>query len=268
MGDTKSPIVTLITDFGEGHYAGAMKGALLEVAPEVRIVNISHQVRSHDVLEGAFTLLCSYPYFPAGSIHVVVVDPGVGSERRGIVVSAGGHHFVGPDNGVFSLVYRRQPDRSVVSISRERFFRQPVSNTFHGRDIFAPVAGWLARGTPPEDLGEQIQDYFSLPIPSVERLGPNRLRGTVLHVDKFGNIITDLSPDDVSQLEGKGSPWFQVNGSKITDHYRFYAEAPSGRPFSLVGSCGYYELAVAGQSAAQLLGIQPGARIEMELAGE
>ncbi|MDA2934050.1 SAM-dependent chlorinase/fluorinase [Acidobacteria bacterium AH-259-D05] len=266
MGKGSRPIITLTTDFGEGYYVGAMKGAMLEVCPEACIVDITHGIRSHDVLDGGFHLLCSYPYFPAQTVHVVVVDPGVGSERRGIVVATEKHYFVGPDNGVFSFVYSREPVKRVISIESQDYFRKPVSPTFHGRDVFAPVAAWLARGTEIEAFGEQIEDYLEAAVLPVEKVKPNRLEGAVIYVDKFGNIITNITPENVSQLlDGKGSPRFFVNGQQITHHYRFYAEASPEEVFSLVGSSGYYEISAPRKPAADILGVKRGEKVQLEL---
>ena len=235
--DTK--IITLTTDFGEGHYAGAMKGVILDLCPDASIVDITHNVAAHDILEGAFHLLCSYPHFPAGTVHIAVVDPGVGSGRRGIAVATDKYFFVGPDNGLFSFIYPRETVKTVVSIEAQEYLRQPQSPTFHGRDVFAPVAAWLARGTELEALGPEITDYVGSATLPVEKRAPNLLEGEVAYVDKFGNIITSITPEDVSKLlDRSGSPRFLLNGQQIERHHRFYAEAPSEELFSLVGSSG------------------------------
>lgn len=266
MGRESRPIITLTTDFGEGHYVGAMKGVILDICPQASIVDITHDIRSHDVLEGAFALLCSYPYFPAKTVHVAVVDPGVGSQRRGVVVSAGEYFFVGPDNAVFSFVYNREPVKRVISIESQDYFRHPISPTFHGRDVFAPVAAWVARGTRLEAFGKEIEDYERAAALPVEKVGPDRVEGVVMYVDKFGNIITSITPENTSELlDRKGSPGFFVNGQHITHHYRFYAEAPAEEIFSLVGSSGYYEIAAQGKRAADILGVKRGQKIQLEL---
>ena len=262
--DTK--IITLTTDFGEGHYVGAMKGVILEVCPDASIVDITHHVASHDILEGAFRLLCSYPYFPAGTVHLAVVDPGVGSDRRGIVVATDKYVFVGPDNGLFSFIYHRETVKKVVSIESQEYLRQPVSPTFHGRDVFAPAAAWLVRGTELGVFGPEITDYVDSATLPVEKKAPNRLEGEVAYVDKFGNIITSITPEDVSELlDQSGSPRFQVNGQQIHHHHRVYAEAPPEELFSLVGSSGYYEISIPGQRAADRLGVERGHKIQLEL---
>ncbi len=260
------PIITLTTDFGEGYYAGATKGAILDVCPQACIVDITHQITSHDVLEASFSLLCSYPYYPPHTVHLVVVDPGVGSERRGLIVSAGQQIFVGPDNGVFSLVYNREQVDKVICIDSSRHFRAQVSSTFHGRDVFGPVAAWLARGNPMESFGEETEDYVGGTVLPVQKIGENLLEGMVIHVDKFGNVITSFSPADISDLLGRtGTPKFFVKGKEISRQYEFYAEAEPGEVFSLVGSSGYYELAAHREPASAILDVNRGERIELEL---
>ena len=158
-------VITLTSDFGlADHFVGVMRGVILRINPEARLVDISHEVDSYDILDGAFTLAQSYRFFPPGTIHLVVVDPGVGSARRPILVTAPSAQFVAPDNGVLSMIYEREPDAQVRHITRERYFLRPVSNTFHGRDIFAPVAGWLSKGVEPGEFGKVVTDYVRLAL--------------------------------------------------------------------------------------------------------
>ncbi len=262
----RRPIITLITDFGEGYYVAAMKGVILDICQDACIVDITHDIRSHDVLEGAFTLLCTYPYFPPKSVHVAVVDPGVGSKRRGIIVATDDHYFVGPDNGVFSFVYNREQVRKVISIESQLYQRGTVSPTFHGRDVFSPVAAWLALGTQLEKFGQEIEDYAGATVLPVQKVEENRLEGMVIHVDKFGNIITSISRDNASQLLGsEGTPKFFLNGHEITHYYSFYAEASPGEVFTLLGSSGYYEIAAHKKRAADILGVERGEKVQLEL---
>jgi len=260
------PIITLITDFGEGYYVAAMKGVILDICRNACMVDITHDIRSHDVLEGAFTLLCTYPYFPSKSVHVAVVDPGVGSERRGIIVATPDHYFVGPDNGVFSFVYDREPVKKVISIESQVYFRGTVSPTFHGRDAFSPVAAWLALGTPLEKFGEEIEDYSGATVLPVQKVEDGQIEGMVIHVDKFGNVITSISPEIVvEQLGNSGTPKFFVKGQEITHHYSYYAEAAPGEIFALIGSSGYYEIAAHRSRAADILGVERGEKVQLEL---
>ncbi len=263
------PIITMITDFGEGYYVAAMKGVILDICRNACLVDITHDIRSHDVLEGAFTLLCTYPYFPSKSVHIAVVDPGVGSERRGIIVATKDHYFVGPDNGVFSFVYNREPVKKVISIESQVYFRGTVSPTFHGRDAFSPVAAWLALGTPLEKFGEEIEDYSGATVLPMQKVEDDRIEGMVIHVDKFGNIITSISPETAAEQFGySGSPKFFVKGQEITHSYSYYAEAAPGEIFALVGSSGYYEIAAHRSRAADILGVERGEKVQLELHTE
>jgi len=262
----RRPIITLITDFGEGYYVAAMKGVILDICQDACIVDITHDIRSHDVLEGAFTLLCTYPYFPPKSVHVAVVDPGVGSERRGIIVSTKDHYFVGPDNGVFSFVYNREQVKKVISIESQLYQRGTVAPTFHGRDVFSPVAAWLALGTQLEKFGHEIEDYSGATVLPVHKVEENRIEGMVIHVDKFGNVITSISRDNATELLGhEGTPKFFLNGHHITHHHNFYAEASPGEVFTLLGSSGYFEIAVHKGRAADILGVARGEKVQLEL---
>ena len=260
------PVITLITDFGEGYYVGAMKGAILDVCPDVNIVDITHNIKSHDVLEASFTLLCTYPYYPSNTVHLVVVDPEVGSDRRGIVIATKDHFFVGPDNGVFSFVSKSDTVERAVSIDSPKYFRKRVSPTFHGRDIFGPVAAWLTLGAKLDDIGQDVEDCSGTTLVPVQKLGETRVAGMVIHVDKFGNIVTNISPQGLVDLLGTvGNPKFVVNKQEIYCHYRFYAEAGRDEIFSLLGSSGYYEIAVSRGRAADLLQVERGSRVELEL---
>ena len=263
------PIITIITDFGEGYYVAAMKGVILDICRSACLVDITHDIQSHDVLEGAFTLLCTYPYFPPKSVHIAVVDPGVGSERRGIIVATKDHYFVGPDNGVFSFVYNRESVKKVISIESQNYLRGTVSPTFHGRDAFSPVAAWLALGTPLEKFGDEIEDYSGATVLPVQKVEDNRIEGMVIHVDKFGNIITSISPDTAAEQFGySGSPKFFVKGQEITHSYSYYAEAAPGEIFALIGSSGYYEIAAHRSRAADILGVERGEKVQLELHTE
>ena len=213
---SESRVVTFTTDFGlSDPFVGILHGVVLNIHPETTIVDISHAVPSYDVLDGAWTIAQAYRFFPPRTVHVVVVDPGVGGARRPIIVETDDYVFVAPDNGVLSLVEAREPKFSVRHITAERYFLQPVSQTFHGRDIFAPVAGWLSKGVAPAEFGPEISDYVRLPLPAVERVGENSLRGVVLKVDKFGNLITNISEQDAPALFAATPPAFQPADSRV-----------------------------------------------------
>jgi hypothetical protein len=257
--------ITLITDYGlREYFVGAMKGSILSINPEVDIIDISHLVSSHDILEAAFTLRCTYFAFPPRTIHVVVVDPGVGSKRRAILVSTENYYFVGPDNGVFSLIYDNEEVSRVISITSEHYFRRPVSDTFHGRDVFGPVAAWLARGIEIAKFGEDISDYVKLTPPKPKKAADRVVQGMVLHIDKFGNLITNILAKELEKLGRPGK--FTVAGKEVPQLVRNYAEGNPGEPFALVGSAGFYEIGVQKNSAAKLMQVQRGAEVLVHLA--
>lgn len=246
--------ITLLTDFGTADYfVGAMKGVILSINPQAVITDITHEIPAQDVAAGAFSLLAAYDTFPAGTIHVAVVDPGVGSERRPIVVSAGEYLFVGPDNGIFTYIYDRDPSNQAFQITNETYFRQPVSNTFHGRDIFAPVAAALSTGLDPSFLGPRISD----PIRLVKSVEPQ-----IIHIDRFGNLITSLTRDQFK--EGTS---LIINGTVISKVRRFFGEGigKQDEPFVIWGSAGFLEIAVNGGSAAQILGVKRGDAIKTQI---
>ncbi len=265
---SESRIVTFTTDFGlSDPFVGIMHGVVLNIHPETTIVDISHAVPSYDVLDGAWTIALAYGFFPPRTVHVVVVDPGVGSLRRPIIVETDDYVFVAPDNGVLSLVAAREPKFSVRHITAERYFLQPVSQTFHGRDIFAPVAGWLSKGVAPAEFGPEVSDQVRLPLPSVERIGDNSLRGVVLKVDKFGNLITNISQQDAPALFAVSPPPFRllIAGQTITRLCHWYAEGGDDEFFAIVGSSGYLEIAARQASAAEKLGVGVGVPVRFVL---
>ncbi|MCA1592302.1 MAG: SAM-dependent chlorinase/fluorinase, partial [Acidobacteria bacterium] len=248
-------IVTLLTDFGTADYfAGAMKGAILSVNPHAQIVDLTHEIPAHDIQAGAFTLLAAFEAFPKGTTHVAVVDPGVGSTRRPLVVAGGGHFFVGPDNGVFGYVYERLSGFAVIHLTDESYFRSSVSSTFHGRDVFAPVAGALSLGVAPDSLGNVITDYVRLSHPTPRRLSGGRLEGSIIHVDRFGNCITNFTQRDVPEETISAGVRLVVGEHEINSFRRFFAEEGSaaGEPFAIWGSAGFLEIAVNRASAARL----------------
>src|SRR5882757_3384191 len=193
-----NPIITLTTDYGTNdHLVGTMKGVILKINPDVTIVDISHNVTAYDLLDGALTIGSAYSYFPPKTIHVVVVDPGVGTERRPLLVSAQNQYFIAPDNGVLSVIYEREQDNVVVRhANAEHYYLQPMSKTFHGRDVFAPVAAWLTKGYQTASMGDEIQDHkkFALPRPKAVDGG---LKGAVVKVDSFGNLVTNFRAEDL-----------------------------------------------------------------------
>jgi S-adenosylmethionine hydrolase len=249
-------VVTFTTDFGLADpFVGIMHGVVLNIEPNTHVVDISHAVQSFNVLDGALTIAQAYRYFPPRAVHVVVVDPGVGSERRPIIAETERYLFVAPDNGVLSLVESREPSFTVRHITAEKFFLQPVSQTFHGRDVFSAVAGWLSKGVSPEEFGPEINDYKRLSLPVVENVAANSLRGAVVKVDKFGNLLTNIGPEEAPALFGMNPPKLRllIAGQMLTRLARSYAEEKTGEVFAIVGSSGYLEIAAKQSSAADRL---------------
>lgn len=252
----ESRIVTFTTDFGlNDPFVGILHGVVLSIHPTTTIVDVCHAVASYDILDGAWTIAQAYRFFPPRTVHVVVVDPGVGSQRRPIIVETDDYIFVAPDNGVLSMIEGRETKFTVRHVTAERYFLQPVSQTFHGRDIFAPVAGWLSKGVAPSEFGPEISDYIRLPLPRVERIGQNSLRGVVLRVDKFGNLITNIGELDAPALFGGASPAVSILivGLTITRLCQSYAQGEGEEIFAIVGSSGYLEIAAKQGSAAEKL---------------
>ncbi len=263
---SKRRIVTLTTDFGlSDPFASILRGVVLSINPEITVLDISHEVPSFDLLDGALTIASTYHYYPSGTIHVVVVDPGVGSARRPILVTTQHHQFVAPDNGVLSPVYQREESVEVRHVTAEHFFLQPVSQTFHGRDVFAPVAAWLSRGVRAEKFGDVVTDYVRLNIPAVQTTAANTVTAVVLKVDKFGNLITNLTPESVPQLFQAAPPAFRltVGSATITQVHASYSEGNPGELFAIVGSLGFLEIAANRASAAQVAQAGRGAAVQV-----
>jgi S-adenosylmethionine hydrolase len=261
-------IVTLTTDFGlQDHFVGTMKGVILDSAPGVQVVDICHSVQPFDVLDGALTIAQAYSYFPNGTVHMVVVDPGVGSARRPIIVTTERHHFVAPDNGVLSLVYGREERLSVRHVIAEHYFLQPTSNTFHGRDIFAPIAAYLAKGVDPAKFGDEISDYVRFAAPKPKPVNAKTLRGVVLKIDRFGNLVTNITPQDAPMLFQENAPAFKIvlGGQEITEIKNNYAQGAPGEIFGILGSMGYLEIAANRGAAAKLLGVEKGTDVNVVL---
>jgi S-adenosyl-L-methionine hydrolase (adenosine-forming) len=237
-----NPVITLLTDFGTADYfVGAVKGAILSVNPRAVIVDVTHEIPPQDIEGGAFTLLAAYKTFPAGAIHVGVVDPGVGSERRPIIVSANEQFFVGPDNGLFTYICDRELSHRIVHVTSDRYFRPDPSTTFHGRDIFAPVAAALSNGVALEEFGAEIDDAVRLP--SLET--PLR----IIHIDRFGNCVTNITRAEKSLV---------INGRTISEFRQFYGEGDDESLFAIRGSAGFLEISVNGGSAANVLNAKRG----------
>jgi hypothetical protein len=256
-----SGIVTLLTDFGtRDEYVGTMKCRILTVFPLAVLVDITHEVAAQDIMEGALILGNSYRHFPPGTVHCVVVDPGVGSRRKPIVVTAGGYAFVGPDNGVFSRVYATEEDVVVREIRNPKLQRNEISDTFHGRDIFAPVAGHLASGTSPEDVGPVLSAYVEIHPPEPDTWN-DTIKGEVIHIDGFGNLITNISRELFQRCVGDRPFVIECNGRRVTQLSRTYEDGEWGRFLALFGSTGMLEISVRGGSAEKRIGAGKGDKV-------
>ncbi len=257
------PIIALLTDFGtRDHYAGAMKGVALGIAPDATLVDITHEVPAHDVLAGALELGGCYRYFPAATVFLIVVDPGVGSARRGIAVEAGDYRFVAPDNGVLSLVLDQTPARQAVELTERRYARPTVSRTFEGRDRFAPAAAWLTRGVELGALGRPAGalQRLSIPAPAVEG---DELSGEVLRVDRFGNLVSNIDRPTFERFAGAHAVQLRAGGIEVPRLVSTYGEASPGEVCALFGSGDHLEIAVNGGSAAERLRLSRGAAVHL-----
>ncbi|MDT8069232.1 MAG: SAM-dependent chlorinase/fluorinase [Terriglobia bacterium] len=249
-------LVTFTTDFGTSdHFVGTMRGVILTINPHAQIHDICNSVQSFDVLDGALTIAHAYRYFPANSIHMVIVDPGVGTARRPILVTTEKHMFIAPDNGVLSLVYEREERISVRHITAEHYFLQPTSRTFHGRDVFAATAGWLSKGVEAAKFGDEITDYVRFASPKVKRINDRTLKGVILKVDKFGNLVTNIRQEDLPQLTQELPPDFKImiGRGEVKRVRNTFAEGAAGEIFAVWGSMGYLEIVANRAYAAQLL---------------
>ncbi len=266
---TSNRLITLTTDFGTSdHYVGTMKGVIHNISPAARIVDISHGVQSFDVLDGALTIAQSYSYFPAETVHVVIVDPGVGTARRPLLADTGRYLFVAPDNGVLSLIFEREEHVSVRHITADHYFLQPVSQTFHGRDIFSAVAAWLSRGDVEQSkFGDLVTDYVRFATPKPKAAGENVWKGVVIKVDKFGNLITNISPREVPTLfdPGVASVKIAIGKHEVTTMRAAYGDGKPGEVFGILGSMGYLEIAANRGAASRIVGADKGSEVSVTL---
>lgn len=252
-----SGIITLTTDFGlRDPYVAMMKGVMLSINPRARLVDVSHMIQPGAVLEGAAAIQETYPYFPKGTVHLAVIDPGVGGKRRSIAVSASEHHFVGPDNGLFSHVIRCDPTAEVIQLTERRFFLEHITHTFHGREIFAPVAAHISLGVALDSLGRPIHDpvIFDVPKP---REKDGVLYGEITHVDHFGNCITNICKSLLDRFLQSSRPVIEVGPFRIPELSLTYADGDSGRPLALINSSSLLEIAVNTGRASEYLEEDP-----------
>lgn len=258
----KRKYVTLTTDFGlSDPYVASMKGVILGINPKAYIVDITHEIPPQDIQRAGFVLNASYSYFPKGTIHVVVVDPGVGSERKILLVDTSKYFFLAPDNGVLGYIFQAFPNAKVYTVTHSRYFRFPVSFTFHGRDIFAPVAGYLSKGIPPNRFGPEVQEFDRGKVPLPVRKG-NTMEGEIVTFDRYGNAITNIPGDWLNARLGYKIKVGKISLSKISC---FFQEVPRGEALALIGSNNTLELSVHGGSAKEKMGLKVGDRIYIQI---
>ena len=264
--DLKRNIVTLTTDFGgKDYFAGAMKGVMLGINPDIKMVDISNDVPSHDLWGAAYLIGASYPFFPRNTIHVVVVDPSVGSQRRPILAVTDNHYFIAPDNGVLSFVYKDPTFIKVIHITAEHYFLPIKGSTFHARDVFAPSAAWLSKGLEADNFGEVIADYARFNIPDPVRESDGALMGEVVYVDKFGNAITNMSFLDIVESVGSeraAACRLQVKDTTLDKVSPYYAAVNRGETGVVVNGNGYIEIFVNQGDARKTLGLRRGEKIK------
>ena len=256
-----APLIALTTDFGrDSPYVGAMKGVIFGLAPMARVVDFTHGVAPQNIAEGAWVLDDGVDAFPDDTIHVVVVDPGVGTSRRLVYARLGTQQFLAPDNGVLSRLARRWPVSTIRLLAEPRWWRPQVSNTFHGRDILAPVAARLSLGLEPVLLGPPLKRLVELDWPEVIVV-PGMIQGAVRTVDSFGNLVTDIPADKLRDAPQDDSVRIECDEHETQGIFRTYGEQPPMTLLALIGSSGFLEIAIVGDSAAMMLGVQPGAKV-------
>jgi S-adenosylmethionine hydrolase len=251
-------VITLTTDFGlKDPFAAEMKGVILTINPRTTIVDLTHLIEPQNIDEAAYIIGSSFSYFPSGTVHVVVVDPGVGSQRKALILEAGGHYFIGPDNGVFTHIPSFSSQVKAVHITEEKYILSRESPTFQGRDLFAPVAAWLSIGRKPGEFGPPAGDLIVLPIPRPE-VTVSGISGEIIYIDRFGNAITNIRGAD---LEATGNRYTVEINNAIIQPVRYYAQSGEDRLNCLVNSSGYLELFVNKGNAAEKYGIKKGDKV-------
>lgn len=259
-----SQIITLTTDFGnQDHYVSTMKAVILSIAPDVRLVDISHEIPPQDVMAGAWVVKNAAVHFPAGTIHLVVVDPGVGTDRNPVALEIDDQYFVGPDNGIFSLI-ADQKNYTACKLTDKSFWRENESNTFHGRDIFAPAAAHLANGVAIEKLGRPVDKLvtYHWATPIADKDG---IQGWVVHIDRFGNLITNIPDDLIRELTRSARLKIYVGNTILHELVKAYGYVEDGEPAAYIGSSGMLEIAINKGNASEMLGVQKGAQISIVL---
>ncbi len=265
------PVITLLTDFGTAdEYVGVMKGVMLSICPSVAVIDISHQIEPQDIHQAAYLIPAYFHFFPENSIHIIVVDPGVGSQRSILAVYTRKHFFIAPDNGVLTLLLSEQKSDTIIRVDNSHYFLEPLSATFHGRDIFAALGGHMACGTKLETLGARIrmQDIVQLTDLTCQVSDKGELLGKIVSIDRFGNLVTNIDTirlDAFCQSAGSKQPQIHIGALTITDLARTYADAAPQAPLALIGSRGYLEIALNCGSAAEQLKARKGDLVSVSL---
>ncbi len=265
------PTVAFLSDFGtRDFYVGAVRGAVLAACPDATVVDITHDVAPRDIEEGTWSLAAAYRAFPPRTVFLAVVDPGIGARRRGIAIEAGGYRFVGPDNGLFSQILARNPDAQVREITNAGLFRYEVSPTFHGRDVFAPVAGQLAGGADLDQVGPPAGELEMLELRPPRRTSDGVWEVPIVHVDKFGNLISSMSEDDLQVIlagmeDGDLTGVVAVLNDTVMPLVRAYGQLSEGEPCALVGGSGHVEVAINRGNAAAQLGAGRGSAMRLRV---
>ena len=254
-------IIALLTDFGtKDYFVGAMKGVILSINPDVPIIDITHEIESQNIQSAGFTLFSVYKNFPANTIFVAVVDPGVGSNRRSILVKTEQYYFIAPDNGLLSLLLNEENNFRVFELTNENFFHHPVSQTFHGRDIFAPIAAWLSKAINPNEFGSEVRDVVKFEILQTRKISENEIYAEIIHIDHFGNLVTNLKRQNLTENFS-----LQVNEKKIENHHKYYAEANRSEIFTIIGSAEFLEIVAFRDSAKKILKVEIGQQILLKI---
>jgi len=259
----KSALCALLTDFGQNdHYVGVMKGVLLGAAPAATLVDLTHTIPAQDIRSGAFQLLVSARFFPENTLFVAIVDPGVGSDRPIIYAESGGRRFLAPDNGILSWALEMAPPKHVIAVSKALSSGSGLSRTFHGRDVFAPLAARLLNEEKPSALGSRVTEWVKIPFPSVKKTG-SRWTGEVMAIDRFGNLITNITNEDLLPLTPHSKIWIDLGkkGGSVRNLSSSYSAVPKGRLLAIEGSSGFIEIAERDGSAARQTGLHVGSRI-------
>ncbi|HOK39858.1 MAG TPA: SAM-dependent chlorinase/fluorinase [bacterium] len=259
--NNKAQIITLLTDFGNSdNYVAMMKAVILNINPDVRLIDITHNIQPQNILSAAYNLFTAYSYFPKNTIHLVVVDPGVGSNRLALLIKTKNYYFIGPDNGVLSLALQNEKIEKIINLTNKKFFNKNISNTFHGRDIFAPVAAYLSKKIKPENFGNKINNYKQLEQIKPEIINSNKIKGSVLHIDNFGNIITNINFTFFNKYLSNFD-FLKIKKNKIKKLVRTYNDLKENEIGLLFGSSNFLEISTNKNNAAEILNCKIGERI-------